>query len=98
MSSNALRTVLFPEPESPVRMTSCRASRLAGCFTGAADSGFHSALVRAGDAHVFAVFCHGAAGYMDACVIELLGDLIVGQGLGGVFLFDLFFYSPLQCE
>jgi hypothetical protein len=24
MSSNALRTVLFPEPESPVRMTSWR--------------------------------------------------------------------------
>src|SRR5260221_52197 len=33
MSSKACRTVLFPEPESPVRMTSCRGSgRFCGYF------------------------------------------------------------------
>jgi len=35
-SSNVLRTVLFPEPLSPVRITSCRASRADRRFTGLA--------------------------------------------------------------
>jgi len=33
---NVLRTVLFPEPLSPVRITSCRASRADRRFTGLA--------------------------------------------------------------
>ena len=40
MSSNACKTVLLPEPESPVRMTSCRGSFRVGGFTGSADQFF----------------------------------------------------------
>src|SRR6266849_2066200 len=96
MSSNALRTVLFPEPESPVRITSWRASRLAGCFTVRSRSVFYPPLVRAGDAHVFAVFGNGAARDAYSGVIKLLGDLIVGQRLGAVFFLDHFLDQPLQ--
>src|SRR6266852_9305279 len=96
MSSNALRTVLFPEPDSPVRITSWRASRLAGCFTGRGRSVFYPPLVGAGDAHVFAVFGNSAARYVNAGVIKLLGYLIVGQRLGAVFFLDHFPNQPLQ--
>src|SRR5258706_16267648 len=98
MSSNALSTVLLPEPESPVRMTSWRASRLAVRFTGRGRSVFYPALVSAGDAHVFAIFRHGAARYVNAGIVELLGDLIVSQRLGAVFFFDHFFHEAFQGE
>src|SRR6266850_1492068 len=79
MSSNACRTVLFPEPERPVRMTSCRASCLACGFTGGAGSTTFPAPVGAGDAHVFAVLRDGSAGDLYAGVIEFLGYLFRRQ-------------------
>src|SRR5580704_14083595 len=88
MSSNACRTVLFPEPESPVRMTSWRESCLVCGFTGAAGSVLLAALVSAWNSHVLAVLGDGAAGDVNAGVVELLGDLLVGQRLGGVLFFD----------
>src|SRR5713101_5521186 len=70
MSSKAWSTVLFPEPESPVRMTSWRASRLAVCFTWRGRSVFYPALVGAGDAHIFAIFCYGEAGDVNAAAFR----------------------------
>src|SRR6516165_7718267 len=102
MSSKALRTVLFPEPESPVRMTSWRPTFRAvrelplARFTAWAGSSFDAALVRARNAHVFAVFRHGASCDVNSVFLEFLGNLFVGQGLGGVFLVDHFFDQPLQ--
>src|SRR6476646_4330658 len=98
MSSKALSTVLFPEPERPVRITSWRASRLTGCFTGRSRSVFHPALVSAGYAHVFAIFCYGAASDMNAGFIEFLGDLIVGERFGAIFFFDHFLDQALEGE
>src|SRR5258708_13381008 len=98
MSSKALSTVLFPEPERPVRMTSWRASRLTGCFTGRGRSVFHPSLVSAGYAHVFAIFRDGAASDVNAGVVEFLGDLIVGERLGAVFFFDPFLDQALERE
>src|SRR5712691_6978477 len=96
MSSNAWRTVLFPEPESPVRITRCRASCLACGFTGGAGSTLFPALVGAGDAHVFAVLRDGSAGDVNAGVIEFLGDLFVGQRLRRIFFFDHLLDEALQ--
>src|SRR5271170_3989139 len=96
MSSNARRTVLFPEPETPVRMTRWRESCLVDGFTGGGGSALHPALVSAGDAHVFAVFGDGAARDVDAVVVELFGDLFVGERLRSVFFFDHFFDEALE--
>src|SRR6266403_4831414 len=98
MSSKARSTVLLPEPESPVRITSWRASRLSIGFTGRSRSVFNPALVGAGDAHIFAVFCDGTAGVVNAAVVELFGDLIVGERLGAVFFFDHFLDQALERE
>src|ERR1700686_723189 len=98
MSSKALRTVLFPEPERPVRITSWRAWRLASGFTGRGRSVFYPALMGAGNAHVFAIFRHRAARDVNAGVIELFRDLVVGQRLGAVLFFDHFLDQALQCE
>src|SRR5271167_3454919 len=102
MSSKAFRTVLFPEPESPVRMTSCL-PRFSVCvllrgarFTAGGDSALDPALVRARDAHVFAVLGDRPAGYVDAAIVQLFCDLLVGQRLGAVFLIDHFLYHALQ--
>src|ERR1700716_2766534 len=98
MSSNAWRTVLFPEPESPVRMTSCRASCLMCGFTGDAGSTLFPALVSAGDAPVFAVLRDGAASDVNAGIIKFLGNLCVGQRLRRIFFFDHFFDEPHERE
>src|SRR5712672_617016 len=98
MSSKALSTVLFPEPERPVRMTSWRASRLTGCFTGRGRSVFHPALVSAGDAHILAILRHRAASDVNASVVEFLGYLVVGERLGAVFFFDHFLDQALERE
>src|SRR6266403_4750266 len=98
MSSKALSTVLFPEPERPVRMTSWRASRLTGCFTGRDRSVLHPSLMSAGDAHVFAIFRHRAASDVNASVVEFLGYLVVGERLGAVFFFDHFLDQALEGE
>src|SRR5258705_4344754 len=90
MSSKALSTVLFPEPERPVRMTSWRASRLTGCFTGRGRSVFHPSLVSAGYAHILAIFRDGAAGDMNGGVRGVLGGLIV-RGRGCVLFFSAHF-------
>src|SRR5260221_9637044 len=98
MSSKALSTVLFPEPERPVRITSWRASRLTGCFTGRGRSVFHPALVSAGYAHILTIFRHGAASDVNAGVVEFLGYLVVGERLGAVFFFDHFLDQALERE
>src|SRR5258706_13457447 len=92
MSSKARSTVLFPEPESPVRITSWRASRLSIGFTGRSRSVFNPALVGAGDAHIFAVFCDGTAVGVDARVVGVFFDLFGGERAGVVFFFLLFFF------
>src|SRR5882762_12038503 len=96
MSSKAFSTVLLPEPERPVRITSWRASRRTGCFTGRCRSVFHPALVSAGYAHVFAIFRDGAASDVNTSVVEFLGDLVVGERLGAVFFFDHFLDQALE--
>src|ERR1700675_3210890 len=97
MSSKDFSTVLFPEPESPVRTTRCRASCLfGGRFTGARALTLHSALVRAGNSHIFTIFRYSAARNVDARVIQLLRDLLVRQRLGAIFFFDHLFYYTLQ--
>src|SRR5260221_6238532 len=85
MSSKARSTVLFPEPESPVRITSWRASRLSTCFTGRSRSVFNPALVGAGDAHIFAVFCDGTAGKGEVTVAARFCDLFARGRFGGGF-------------
>src|SRR5262252_5309152 len=96
MSSNAWRTVLLPEPESPVRMTNWRVSRVVRVFTGAGCSTLHPPLMRAGDTHIFAIFCHGAPRHADAAVLELLCNLVVCQRLRGVFFVDHLLHKPLE--
>src|SRR5260370_21477681 len=98
MSSKALSTVLFPEPESPVRITSWRASRLSGGFTGCGRSVFYPALGGAGGAHIFAIFCDGAARDVNAGIVELFGNLIVGERLGAVCFLDPFLDHALDRE
>src|SRR5258707_7735723 len=95
MSSKARSTVLFPEPESPVRITSWRASRLSICFTGRSRSVFNPALVGAGDAHIFAVFCDGTAGDGDTAPLGLFFGFFVCVGVGGGFFFSHFFFPVL---
>src|ERR1700730_2353712 len=97
MSSKDFSTVLVPEPESPVRTTRCRASCLVGGrFTGARALTLHSALMRAGNSHIFAVFRDRTARNMDARVIQFLRDLLIRQRLRPVFFFDHFFDYALQ--
>src|SRR5271165_5392424 len=101
MSSNALSTVLFPDPDSPVRMTSCRPG-FRGVrewrserFTDFEDSTLDPALVGARDSHIFPVLCHGPARDVDAIFFQLLGNLFVGERLGGIFFVDHFLHQPL---
>src|ERR1700675_4070095 len=96
MSSKAWSTVLFPEPDSPVRITSCRAADMAFGFTGGADSILFPALVGAEYTHVFAVLRDGAAGDVNACIIEFFGNFLVGQRLRRIFFFDHFLDEPLE--
>src|SRR5258708_21278949 len=97
MSSKARSTVLFPEPESPVRITSWRASRLSIGFTGRSRSVFNPALVGAGDAHIFAVFCDGTAGGGECAPAARFWGVFVRGGLGAPFFFFLFFFpAPVR--
>src|SRR5260370_27375628 len=99
MSSKARSTVLFPEPESPVRITSWRASRLSICFTGRSRSVFNPALVGAGDAHIFAVFCDGTAGGGDGPAPGLFCAFVLPLGLGAAFfLLPFFCPAPLPAQ
>src|SRR5712671_1660031 len=98
MSSKALRTVLLPEPERPVRITSWRASRLAAGFTGRCRSVFDPALMGARNAHVFAIFRNRSARDVDARVIEFFRDLIVSERPGSVLFFDHLLDQALQRE
>jgi hypothetical protein len=50
----------------------------------------YPALVRARDAHVFAVFGYGAAGHLDPLRLQDAGDLLVGQRAAGIFFFNEF--------
>src|SRR5437879_1002485 len=97
MSSKAWRTVLLPDPESPVRITSWPArGRDAGEPFAKRLLALDTALVRAGYTHVLAVFGDSAASDVDAVVVQFLGDLLVRQGLGGVFFFDHFLDETLE--
>src|ERR1700693_3176129 len=97
MSSKDFSTVLFPEPESPVRTTRCRASFLVGGrFTGTRALTLHSALVRAGNSHIFAVFRYRSARNVDARIIQFLRDLLIRQRFRAIFFFDHLFYYALQ--
>src|SRR5271169_2393852 len=102
MSSKAFRTVLFPEPESPVRMTSWVPSFLdfvgvrRARFTAGGNSALHAALVRARNTHVFPVLGDSAASHVDAAIIQLLRNLLVRQRLGGVFFINHFLHQALQ--
>src|SRR5690348_3082964 len=98
MSSKARRTVLLPEPERPVRMTSWWASRLGKGFTEGGGSTLDAALMSARNAHVFAVFGDGAASDVDARIVKLLGELLIRERLGGVLFFNHFLDETLQSE
>src|SRR5215469_6825705 len=54
------------------------------------------ALVRARDAHVFAVFGYGAAGHLNALRLQDAGDLLVGQRASGIFFLDEFFDTAFE--
>src|ERR1700674_1870323 len=96
MSSNARRTVLFPEPESPVRMTSWRVSGLVSGFTGGGGSVFFPGLVGAGNSHILAVFRDRAPRDVNTGVIKLFGNLFVRQRLGRIFFLDHLLAQPLE--
>src|SRR5436305_6417638 len=57
---------------------------------------FDPALVRAGDAHVFAVFGNCPPGHLDALRLQDPCDLLVGQGAAGIFFLDELFDAALQ--
>src|SRR6476660_4258103 len=96
MSSNAWRTVLLPEPESPVRMTSWRDSRVGRGFTVGSCSTLYPPLMRAGDTHIFPIFRHGPSRDANSRVLQLLRNLIVGQRLRRIFFINHFLNEPFQ--
>src|SRR5215470_7430035 len=98
MSSNARRTVLFPEPESPVSMTSWRDSRLERGFKEGERSILYPPLMCAGYPHVFSVFRNRSSRYADACIFQLLCDLIVGQWVRGILFINHFLHKAFQRE
>src|ERR1700694_2790649 len=112
MSSKALRTVLFPDPDRPVRMTSWRpllraalsraplwpAALLPARFTIAGVSVLHPALVSAWYAHILAVLGHRAPRHVDAVIVKLLCDLFIRQRFCAVFFFNHFLYHTFQRE
>src|SRR5579864_4211173 len=59
---------------------------------------FDPALVRARDAHVFAIFGYRAAGHLDTLRLQDAGDLLVGQRTAGIFFFDEFLDAALEDE
>jgi hypothetical protein len=54
------------------------------------------ALVRARDAHVFAVFGHRAAGHLDTLRLQDAGDLLISQRTAGVFFFNELLDAALE--
>src|SRR5437868_5358415 len=59
---------------------------------------FHPALVRAGDLQIFTIFRDRSASYLNALRLQDLGDLVVRQRMGGIFLLDQFLHAALQNE
>src|SRR5437879_10775021 len=98
MSSNAWRTVLLPEPEGPVRMPNWRDSRVERGFTAGCRSTLDPPLMRAGDTHIFAIFCHGPPRHANSRVFEFLRNLIVGQRLGRVLFINHLLHKPRSEE
>src|SRR5579862_2072868 len=104
MSSNARRTVLLPEPESPVRMTSWRPAAWrvrslgAECFFTIAKAylAFDPALVGAGDAHILAIFGDRPPRHLNTRFFQFLRDLVVGQRLCRRLFVNHFLHQPLQ--
>src|SRR5215472_1810908 len=102
MSSKALRTVLFPDPESPVRMTSWRPwlfrpfrGLRAARFTAVGLSALYASLVSTRNSHIFAVFRHGSPRHMNPVFVEFLGNLFVGQRLRGILFVNHLFHQAL---
>src|SRR5271155_4441130 len=54
--------------------------------------------VGAGNAEIFAIFRDGAARDLNAFLAEALGDLLVGEGVRGVFVINHFFHATLEGE
>src|SRR5579862_1651833 len=67
-----------------------------GVLENAFTSSANAALVGAGDPHVFAIFGYGAAGYIDALSLQRVCDLIVGERLAGIFVFDELLHLALE--
>jgi len=94
MSSKACRTVLLPEPESPVRMTSLPgfASRLAASRGDAAQ--LFSGVGECWDFSVFAILCDRAAGHVNSRVIQLLGICSSVSGCAASSSSIIFLHDP----
>src|ERR1035437_546359 len=58
----------------------------------------HAPLMSGRNLHVLAVFGHGAARDVDTPILKHGCDLLVGEGLGAILLFDHFLHSALQQE
>src|SRR5580658_9692057 len=55
-------------------------------------------LMRGGNIHVFAIFGHGTACELDALRLQECGELVVGERMARVFVFDELFYLALEHE
>src|SRR5439155_15886644 len=64
--------------------------------SGATISLFHSSLVGAGDAHVFPIFCDGAAGNLNALRLQDACNLLVGQRAVWIFFLNKLFYPAFE--
>src|SRR5271154_4068240 len=59
-------------------------------------SSANAALVGAGNSQIFAVFGHGSPGHIDPLALQHGGDLVVGERLAGIFVFNHFFHLALE--
>jgi hypothetical protein len=65
---------------------------------GGNSSSLYPALVSAGNSHVFAVLGNRPAGHANALLMKALGDLVVGERMARVFLFNHLLDEPLQVD
>ena len=52
----------------------------------------------AGNSHVFPVLGHGAAGDLDPLGLQYARDLLIGQGVRGIFFFNELLDTALEDE
>src|SRR5208337_532531 len=69
-----------------------------GTSEGRSSSSFYPALVGTGNPHVLAVLGHCPAGYAIADLLQLLRNLLVGKGLGGILFLDHFLDEALEVD